>query len=227
MSKIVRSPRAPSFSLEESVKNALTIYEGNGKHSIPTEVAAKALGYSGSNNGSAARALASMKSFGLLDPNNKGDVSVSVDVEGYRYAPDDSHRQKLLIQWLRNPKVYSELLDEYHDRLPSDQAIRYKLIKMGFLPAAAEECLKSFRASVDFARYFEQREETERSDGSEWLGAGSASEVQPASAFPLAPTPISAQVPAPAPQGSAPASNARTPRRRRGRRRKTPPARAR
>jgi hypothetical protein len=156
MAKIVRSPRAPSFSLEESLRNALTIYDGNGKHLIPVEVAAKALGYSGANNGSAARALASMKSFGLLESNNKGDLAVSADVEGYRYAPDDEHKQDLLVKWLRLPKIYAELLDEYHDRLPSDQAIRYKLIKMGFLPSAAEECLKNLKASVQFARYYDR-----------------------------------------------------------------------
>ncbi|HET6435624.1 MAG TPA: hypothetical protein VFG18_07970 [Xanthomonadaceae bacterium] len=207
MTKIVRSPRAPSFSLEESVKNALAIYDGNGKHSIPTEVAAKALGYSGANNGSAARALASMKSFGLLEANNKGDVSVSADVEGYQYAPDDQHRQDLLIRWLLNPKVYSELLNEYQDRLPSDQAIRYKLIKMGFLPAAAEECLKNFRASVDFARYYERREEADRSEAGEWLGGTSTPEGRPVPPTPPAPAPASSgwqSTPAPTPPSPTP-----------------------
>ncbi|MTI73781.1 MAG: hypothetical protein FH747_09015 [Stenotrophomonas sp.] len=157
--KITRSPRAPSFTLEDSVKNAIALYEANGKHAIPSDVAAKALGYSGANNGSAARALASLKNFGLLISNNKGDVAVSPDVETYRYAPDEEHRRDLLIHWLRSPKVYSELLDEYHDRLPSDQVIRYRLIKMGFLPSAAEESLKNFRASVDYANYYSPRDE--------------------------------------------------------------------
>ena len=157
--KITRSPRAPSFTLEESLQNAITLYEANGKHAIPADVAAKALGYSGANNGSAARALASLKNFGLIVSNNKGDVAASPDVEAYRYAPDDEHRQNLLIQWLRSPKVYSELLDEYHDRLPSDQVIRYRLIKMGFLPTSAEEFLKNFHASVDYASYYSARSE--------------------------------------------------------------------
>lgn len=171
--KIVRSPRAPSFSLEESLKHALSLYDANGKHLTPADVAAKALGYSGANNGSAARALASMKSFGVLNSNNKGDVSVSPDIEGYKYAPDEQHKHEMLIRWLRQPKIYAELLDEYHDSLPSDQALRYKLIKMGFLPAAAEECLKNFRASIDFAKYYERRSEEDGSvDGGEEMWGG-------------------------------------------------------
>lgn len=185
MAKIVRSPRAPSFSLEESLRNALTLYEGNGKHLIPAEVAAKALGYSGANNGSAARALASMKSFGLLESNNKGDLAVSGDVEGYKYAPDDEHKQELLVRWLRLPKIYAELLDEYHDRLPSDQAIRYKLIKMGFLPSAAEECLKNLKASVQFSRYYDRPSEPDDlSNESGMMGEASPPEAPSSPASP-------------------------------------------
>lgn len=173
MAKITRSPRAPSFALDESVASAIKLYEANGKHSIPAEVAAKTLGYSGMNNGSAARALASLKSFGLLISNNKGDVAVSPDIETYQYAPDEGHRRDQLVRWLRAPKIYDELLNEYHDRLPSDQVIKYKLIKMGFLPNAAEECLKNFRSSVDFANYFSTRPEKEDAlelGGEQWSG---------------------------------------------------------
>ena len=152
--KITRSPRAPSSNLEECVIYALTIYKENSKHSIPADIAAKLLGYSGANNGAAARALASLKAFGLLISNNKGEVAVSPDVETYMYAPDEQHKKDLLVRWLRSPRIYAELLDEYRDSLPVDQALRYKLIKMGFLPPSAEDCVKNLKASVQYADYY-------------------------------------------------------------------------
>lgn len=164
MAKLTRSPRAPSFSLEESLSHVMKLYEGNGKHAIPADVAAKTLGYSGANNGSAARAFASMRSFGLLTSNNKGDVAVSPDVEAYRYAPDEAHRQNLKVHWLTSPKIYRELLEEYHDRLPSDQVIRYKLIKMGFAPSTAEDCLKVFQQSVNFVDYYGKQSQSSEQD---------------------------------------------------------------
>ena len=150
-----KSPRAPSFSLEDLLKSAVRLYESNGKHSMAADVAAKQLGYSGANNGSAARALASLKAFGLLSSGSKGEVSVSPEVESFRYTPDEREKSELLIKWLRAPKVYAELLDEYRDRLPSDDVLRHRLIKMGFNPSAAEECLKNFRASVEYAGIYE------------------------------------------------------------------------
>jgi hypothetical protein len=155
--KISRSPRAPSVDLEEALRKAQKLYEKEGKLAIPADLAVKHLGYSGINNGSAARVLASLKFYGLVDSNNKGDVAASRDVEDYVHTPDEKERQSLLIKWLRAPKVYAELLDEYSERLPSEQAIRYRLIKMGFLPPAANDAMKTFRASVEFARYFERQ----------------------------------------------------------------------
>lgn len=154
---VTRSPRAPSFDLEDSLKKALLLHEQNGKHLVPTDVAAKQLGYSGANNGSAARTFASMKAFGLLESNNKGDVSVPSEIEDYMFNPDDEHRRELLIKWLRSPKIFAELLDEYVDSLPSDQVMKYKLIKRGFLPSAVDECLKTFKNSVAFAAYYATR----------------------------------------------------------------------
>ncbi len=168
MTKSTRSPRAPSFSLQDSLENALKLYEANGKHSIPNEVAARTLGYSGANNGSASRALASLKAFGLVSANQKGDISVSSDVEAYKYAPDEDFRKSLLVKWVLAPKVYKELLEEYSDRLPSDQVVRFRLInKMGFSPSTAEDCLKIFQASVSFSDYYTNLARSARSTAEE------------------------------------------------------------
>jgi hypothetical protein len=165
--KITRSPRAPSLDLEDAVRKAVKLYDKETKNSVPAELAVKHLGYSGLNNGSAARAIASLKFFGLVESNNKGDVAASKDVETYVHAPQEEIKRELLVRWVKSPKVYSELLDEYSDRLPSDQAIKYRLIKMGFSPTAADECAKNFKSSVEFSRYFERLQSSIANDGEE------------------------------------------------------------
>ncbi|WP_146091391.1 hypothetical protein [Xanthomonas arboricola] len=157
--KITRSPRAPSVDLEAALSRALVIYDKEGgRHSIPGELAAQHLGYSGTNNGAAARMLASLKAFGLLAGDNKGEMAIAKDVEDYKFVPDKHKKRELLIKWLREPKIYAELLDQYRDGLPSEGALKYKLIQLGFLSSAADDCAKSFIASVAFARYFEKEQ---------------------------------------------------------------------
>lgn len=149
-----RSPRAPSVDLENALTKALAIYGKEGKHTIPADIAAKHMGYKDSNNGAALRALASLKSFGLIDRPKNGLVTVKKEVEDYSFTPDQAHRQQLLYSWLRNPRIYQELLERFGDRLPSDETLRYELIQKGFNPNAAEECRDTFKASVTFAGFY-------------------------------------------------------------------------
>ena len=188
--KINRSPRAPSLDLDEAVRMALKLYEKEGKHFVPSELAVRHWGYSGMNNGSAIRALAAMRSYGLVESKNNREVAASKDIEIYAFAPDANLKQQLLVKWLKAPKVFADLLKEYEDRLPSDQALRFKLIQNGFGPSAAEETAKNFRISVDFADYYAQANRPSQNEVTESAEAsaedeqllGGASEPRPSSA---------------------------------------------
>lgn len=202
--KIVRSPRAPALDLGEALKKAQALLKIQGKQSVPSEIAAKHLGYSGKNNGAAARALGALKQFGLVDTNSKGDIAVSKDVETYQFNPNADQRRQLVLRWVTTPRVYADLLAKAGDMLPSDEMLRYQLIDMGFLPPAASESLKTFKASVDFARYFDHvggkasagssaADDTSDADSSAAAEATEARVVgataQPAAAVPSAPAP--------------------------------------
>lgn len=176
MAKIARSPRAPLISLEDAVKKAKLIYDKEGKHSIPNELVAKHLGYSGANNGAALRTMGAIKSFTLLVGNNKGDLAASPDIETFLFTPDDNTKRQLMRKWLREPKIYAQLLDEYKEHLPSDAALRYRLIQLGFTPQTADDTAKTFKSSVTFARYYES---THREEAPELQD-----EVQPDSILP-------------------------------------------
>jgi hypothetical protein len=150
-----KSPRAPSLSLENAIEKVSKIYEKEGRHAIPIELAAKDLGYKDAKNGAALGVLASLKYFGLLIKPKAGYLAVSKDFEDYKYNPNDDSKRSILRNWLRNPQVFGDLLSRFVERLPSDAALKYELINLGFSDTAASECTSIFLQSVEYAKFYE------------------------------------------------------------------------
>jgi hypothetical protein len=149
-----KSPRAPSISLDEALDRALKAYDKERLHPAPTEVVAQNLGYKSANNGAALSALASLRYYGLVERPKDGLLAITKDVESYKFSPNDEHKQSLLIDFLKKPAIFAELLVQYESGLPSDANIRYELIQRGFSPNTAESVVTIFRKSVDFAGFF-------------------------------------------------------------------------
>ena len=107
MNEVLRkkSPRAPSIPLDEAIERTLRVYEKEKRHPTPTEVVAQDIGYKSANNGAALAVLASLRYYGLLERPEDGKLSVSKDVENYRYSPDEKTKRDLLLKWLRTPQV--------------------------------------------------------------------------------------------------------------------------
>jgi len=150
-----KSPRAPSMPLDEAVDRAMKAYDKERRHTAPIEAMAQSLGYKGANSGTALKAIASLRYFGLLERPSEGQLAISKDVESYQFAPSEDLKKELRIRWLRNPPVFADLLDKFQGGLPSDATLKYELIQKGFLPNSAAEELSVFRKSVEFARYYE------------------------------------------------------------------------
>lgn len=153
-----KSPRAPSFGLEEALTRALLIYEKEHRHEVPVDVVAQDMGYNGARNGAALSALASLRYFGLVDRPRDGMLCITKDVETYKFAPEDNVRRQILKKWVATPPIFAELLEKYSGALPSDATIKFDLIQRGFTPTGADDCLAVFRRSVDFARCYEHDE---------------------------------------------------------------------
>jgi hypothetical protein len=151
-----KSPRAPSIALDEAIDRAIRIYDKERRHSAPIDVIAQDIGYKNSSNGAALQVLASLRYFGLVDRPQEGLLAVTKEVEEYKFAPSESMRKSLLIKWLKTPTIFADLLDKYLGGLPSDATLRFDLIQKGFSQSTAEACLKVFRRSVDYCRYFDE-----------------------------------------------------------------------
>lgn len=152
-----KSPRAPSISLDEALDRALKAYDKERLHPAPTQVVAQNIGYKSANNGSALSTLAALRYYGLLDRPKEGLLAVTKEVESFRFAPNEELRSSLLVRFLRQPPLFSDLLEKYESGLPSDANLKYELIQRGFAPAAAESVLAAFKRSVEFAGIYESK----------------------------------------------------------------------
>ena len=153
-----KSPRSPSFSLKEALERALKIYEKEGRHAVPADVAAQDLGYKDAQSGAARTALATIRQFGLIIKPKEGHVAVARQVESYKFAPDEKARQTLVREFVKSPAIYRTLIMKFADHLPSDAALRFEFISMGFQPAAVDDDLKFFKQSVEFSGYYDSGE---------------------------------------------------------------------
>lgn len=149
-----KSPRAPTLPLDEALERVMKAYEKERLHPAPTDVVAQNLGYKGASSGSALSALASLRYYGLLERPRDGLLAVTKDVEAFKFAPDEPLKRSFLLNFLRRPALFAELLEKYSTGLPSDANLKYDLIQRGFLPGSAADVVAVFRRSVDFTDYF-------------------------------------------------------------------------
>jgi hypothetical protein len=150
-----KSPRAPLIALEQAIERALNVYDQERLHAAPVDAVAQALGYKNANNGAALAAFASLRYFGLLQRPQDGFLAVSKAIETYKYAPDEQMKKQILLEFLKTPPLYHEMLEKYSVGLPSTATLKYELIQKGFLPQAVDAVLSAFLQSVAFTRYFE------------------------------------------------------------------------
>lgn len=150
-----KSPRAPSIALDDAIERALKVYDKERRNPAPINVIAQNMGYKDATNGTAMTIMASLKYYGLLEKIGVGMLTVSKDIEAYKFAPSEQLKRNQIIKWLKTPPVFLELLEKYQAGLPSDATLKFELIQMGFSPESANSCLQAFIRSVGYAHYFE------------------------------------------------------------------------
>jgi hypothetical protein len=150
-----KSPRAPSLALEQALERVMRVYEQERLHTAPVDAVAQALGFKSASSGSVNTTIASLLYFGLLMRPKDGFLSVSRDVEIYKFARDGKMKMEMLLDFLKTPPLYRELLEKYPSGLPSSTKLKAELLLRGFLPQAVDTVLSAFLQSVSYARYYE------------------------------------------------------------------------
>lgn len=139
-----RSPAYPAIGLKEAIEAAGRIYKADYQNAIPREVAAKHMGYNGLN-GKSLGALSALVKYGLLE--GRGDeTKVSARaVTIIAHGPGAPERVEALKAAMTAPELFVDLDLRFQGGKASDEAIRAYLLTNKFIPAAADNVIRSYR----------------------------------------------------------------------------------
>lgn len=110
-SKIKRSTSYPRIDLNESVNDALSLYEKHGDVPFTREIAARALGYKGISGASASK-LASIAHYGLVKSSG-GSYQATELLKSIKYPRDEEEKKLSIIKAVKTPVIFKHIFDTY------------------------------------------------------------------------------------------------------------------
>ena len=137
-----RSPNYPSLDLSEALDAVRKVFEAENRNKFSRLVLAQNLGYS-SLNGRALGKIGAVRAYGLVE-GAADDLRLSEDAITALMAPDDSpERHEALERLAMKPSLFAELRQEFQG-LPSENNLRFWLIKRHFTPDAAGKAAEAY-----------------------------------------------------------------------------------
>lgn len=147
--KRVRSPRYPSFSVEDAVASARKIYEKDGMNAVDRESAVRHMGYS-SLNGASATALASLKQYGLAVDEGKGTIRLT-DLALDLLEPESDQRfSEAAFEAAFSPDLFQSLREKFPATVPSESNLRAHLVRQEFTQAAIKSVVPAYLATCEY-----------------------------------------------------------------------------
>jgi hypothetical protein len=145
----VRSPNYPGFDLGNALRFARKAFDKDNRNKMSALALAKHLGHE-SMSGPASTKVAALRAFGLID--EVGDqVRISDDAVSAMMAPEGSIERKDTLKRLASkPALFNEISKEFLTP-PSEDNLRYWLIKRGYAPDASEKASKVYLATEKLA----------------------------------------------------------------------------
>jgi hypothetical protein len=142
----VRSPNYPSLGLGEALELTRKVLAKDNRNKVSREAVGKHLGHE-SLSGPALSKIGALRAYGLLE--GTGDeLRVSDDAVSALMAPKDSPEQKAaLLRLAAEPNLFKEIQKNFVG-IPSEDNLRFWLIKREFSQDAAGNAAKSYIATM-------------------------------------------------------------------------------
>jgi hypothetical protein len=145
----MRSPNYPSINLSDAIQKAKMVYDKEFKNPAPREVLVKDMGYGGIN-GASAGVFSAVVKYGLLESAGNDQYRITEDaLDIFLHQKGEELRSKAIEKLAFSPTLFAELRDSFGKTLPSDDNLKAYLVKKGFVPKAAEDAIRSYRATVE------------------------------------------------------------------------------
>lgn len=146
----VRSPSYPSMSLQAAVEATEKIEAKYRSAAVDREVAAKLIGFN-SLHGNAARALAALASYGLVERAGKGMTRVTPRARNILHPTDDGMRAEALRAAADEPKLFQSIRDRFPGlEVPPEDGVRAHLNREGFNSSAIEPATRAFMETAQY-----------------------------------------------------------------------------
>jgi len=143
-----RSPNCPTITLQEALDKGRKVYTEEHTHPADRKVIAEDLGYSGLS-GASATLIGALRQYGVLEGRGEG-LRISDDaVTAYEMPEGSPERTEAIRRLAFQPALFEELRSQYGDRLPGEANLRHLLIKKGFLPATADDVIRTYRENLE------------------------------------------------------------------------------
>lgn len=137
-----RSPNYPSVDLATALEAVRPVFKAENRNKFSRLVLAQNLGYS-SLNGRALAKIGAVRAYGLIEGAGD-DLRLSEDAITALMAPETSHeRREALERSALKPTLFQELRQEFQG-LPSENNLRFWLIKRHFTPEAASRAAETY-----------------------------------------------------------------------------------
>lgn len=147
----IRSPSYPGVSLAEALDSVRKIEQGYRTSKVDRVVAAKLIGYS-SLSGAAAKALASLAQYGLVERAGKGELRVAERALGILHPDTAQEKEANLRLAAFEPPLFRELQERYPNIVPPEDGIITYLNRKGFNQSAIRPAVKAYLQTLQYLK---------------------------------------------------------------------------
>ena len=144
-----RSPQYPYIDLSDAVGRIEKVYDAEGRASMPRDVMAEHCGYP-NYTGSAAKVLAALKKYGLIEKNSSG-FKLSEDaviIVALKSADPEGLRKKALHRAAHSVGLFSSLIEEF-GLSASESNLTAQLQIKGFTKEGAAKAAKTYLSTME------------------------------------------------------------------------------
>lgn len=144
---VTRSPNYPSLDLAAAIEAVRPVFKAEHRNKMSRAVLAKHLGYS-SLNGRALSKIGAVRAYGLVEGNGD-EQRVTDDAVHVLMAPNgSSERQEAMERCALRPPLFREIRADFPNSHPSEQNLRYWLVKNNYTPDAAGKAADTYLATM-------------------------------------------------------------------------------
>lgn len=146
----IKSPNYPSIDLGDAIARVKLVYASEHKHATSREAIAKAMGFN-TLNGHSRMVISTLVKYGLLEAVGESQCRVSEAAENIISLPEaDPRRAEAIKTAAFKPSLFAELHKAYADKIPSDETLKFLLVKKNFNPKTISEVIATYRKTVEF-----------------------------------------------------------------------------